>query len=141
MERIIKKAVDMEHYLTDACIVWCFDDRFSSLLTKIIKERKMKHIDLVKIAGGAKPLAGKGGAERDFLISQIAASVKLHHPPILILMTHSDCGAYNLKFRNSSEEIEFYTSELSRARETAVKSFPNLKVETLFADANGVVEV
>ena len=66
-----------EHYKADACVVWCFDDRFSDLLEAFKKERGFKRIDVVencwrrKSARGGRVLTGLtagGGPERDFVL-------------------------------------------------------------------------
>ena len=56
MKNILPFRSPKEHYVADACVVWCFDNRFSVLLQAFTKG--VKNIDLVKVAGGAKALAG-----------------------------------------------------------------------------------
>src|SRR5258708_3693122 len=104
-----------EHYQADACILWCFDDRFSGLLEDFKKKRNFKHTDVIECAGGAKALAADSGPERDFILNQIGASVRLHRAPLAVLMVHIDCGGYggSEAFRNdSSAEYGHHESEL-----------------------------
>jgi len=54
---IVKFRTKDGHYHADAAVVWCFDDRFYKLLKKFGKKQGFGHIDLVKVAGGAKALA------------------------------------------------------------------------------------
>lgn len=123
MERVIDFPVQSEHYHADACTVWCFDDRFSPALEKLVNATQCKHIDLIKVAGGAKGLASGDDAERAYLLDQIAKSIKLHEPNVIWLMVHADCGAYgNPKFDSPEAEAAFFAEELGKA-ESAVRIF------------------
>ncbi|OGZ44849.1 MAG: hypothetical protein A3F26_00475 [Candidatus Ryanbacteria bacterium RIFCSPHIGHO2_12_FULL_47_12b] len=130
MNTIFSFQSNKTHYTADACIVWCFDDRFSKLLDEYIKQQNFAHVDLVKIAGGAKDLASpENEPARAYLLDQIAKSIKLHHTKEIILMAHSECGAYG-----GSTDVDFYTNELQRARESVQKQFPDITVECIYAD-------
>src|SRR3989338_7739398 len=86
MRQIIKHQSSYDHYESDACIVWCFDARFSALLEKFIAEKELRNIDLIKIAGGARVFATHEiEAEEDYFRGQIEKSVKLHHTRKVIL--------------------------------------------------------
>jgi len=147
MERVIDCPVDPEHYPADACAVWCFDDRFSPLLERLIHETQCKHIDLVKVAGGAKGLADPADeGERTYLLDQITKSVKLHKPKEIWLMVHADCGAYgNPKFENHDAEAKFFTEELRKAEDAVRTFFQKNNIATpiikYFADFKGVARV
>ena len=55
----------------------------------------MVNSDPIKIAGGAKVLASpEREADREFVLDQIRKSMRLHGTRRVILMVHSDCGAY-----------------------------------------------
>ncbi len=116
MARLIDQAVDHAHYRADACIVWCFDDRFSPLLETLIKREGFSRIDLIKVAGGAKDLASPAHTDdRRYLLAHIEKSITLHHPRKIILMVHAECGAYGRPFSNREEETQFYAGELGKA--------------------------
>lgn len=146
MERILSDKVSAHHYRADACMVWCFDDRFSGLLKKFIEVKGFKHVDLIKVAGGAKSLASPAGdAEKEYLLDQIAKSIKLHQTPLVVLAVHADCGTYGKSFDNNNADQEFYAGELSRAKET-VESFlkqtnAGASVEKYFADFDGLSRI
>ena len=134
MERVLKKKSEAGHYKADACIVWCFDDRFSPLLESFMREKQFSHIDLIKIAGGAKDLASPADASaREYLLDQIAKSIKLHHAPLVILMAHSECGAYD-----GSMDENFYIAELKKAANVVKEKFPEISIESYFADFEGM---
>ena len=145
MKRVISHQSNSEHYKADACIVWCFDDRFSSLLEQFIRESKFQHADLVKIAGGAKGLTSPADPfERQYVLDQIGKSIALHHTPKVILMAHSECGAYGKQFADRKDEESFYQKELAKAVD-AVKSFmknryPETRVLSYFADFDGLMK-
>lgn len=138
MEKIVSYDSSREHYAADACIVWCFDDRFSGLLGEFSKG--FKHFDLVKIAGGAKVLAGGTSPERDFVVGQIKTSVRLHGTKKIILMFHRDCGAYggSKSFADDDAERLHFESQLVDARNFLVGEISDIPVEVYFADFDGL---
>ncbi len=131
------------HYTADACVVWCFDDRFYKLLKAFGKQEGWGHIDLVKVAGGAKALAADDGApssDRDFVLDQIKKSAMLHGTKRVVLMLHRDCGGYggSKQFAGSDAEKAFFTDQLDRVRRFVRREFPGLAVEAVFADFDGL---
>ena len=137
---VVKFKTHAEHYTADACVVWCYDDRFYKLLKAFGKKQGFKNIDLVKIAGGAKALAGDAGPDRDFVINQIKTSVRLHGTKRVILMLHRDCGAYggSKSFEDPEAERAHYESQLSVARDFVKKEVPAVPVDIYFADFDGL---
>ncbi|TSC82686.1 MAG: hypothetical protein G01um101420_209 [Parcubacteria group bacterium Gr01-1014_20] len=138
--RLIKSEIDMAHYQADAVILWCVDDRFSSLLSDFIKLKQFKHVDLVKIAGGSKDLADAIKPENSFAFGQIKKLIELHHAPNIILVNHANCGAYGKKFETENEESVFHKTEFQKARLLLKANLDkNLNIETYFADRGGLV--
>src|SRR3989344_3835639 len=117
-----------EHYTADAVLVWCFDDRFAPALHEFLKVKHIVHKDLICIAGGLKTLASPDTeGDREFVLSQIQASLKLHKPQVVYLMVHSDCGKYGgLTAFGSDEhtELEQYRIEAKKAEEDLAKNLP-----------------
>jgi carbonic anhydrase len=149
MEKVFSFESSPEHYHADACVVWCFDDRFYKLLKAFGKAKGAKHIDLVKVAGGAKGLAVPANAAptdlaaRDFLLAQIKASIRLHGTKRIILMTHRDCGAYggSAAFADSDAERAAHAAQLAAARDFVASELPDVIVESLFADWDGLYAI
>ena len=139
MQPVLSFHTKPDHVSVDACIVWCFDPRFSALLHAFERERGYAHTDIVKVAGGAKDLASPGlGSSREYLLGQIEASLRLHHAPRVILMMHDDCGAYGGR-RGSTH----YEAELRKARQVletflSGKGKGDTEIELLFCDFEGV---
>ncbi|MDO8516244.1 MAG: hypothetical protein Q7S28_03275 [bacterium] len=143
MKQAVRHSSPKDHYKADVCIVWCFDKRFASLLQEFVRVRGFEHFDQISVAGGAKALAAeKGDNERTFVMGQIEKSIKLHHTARIILMTHSDCGAYGgLKaFGTEENERAHHVKELRRAAKTVTESFPGIPIERMFADFEGLHE-
>lgn len=128
-----------EHYTADAAIVWCFDDGWRNALAKFEKARGYKCVDEIKCAGGAKLLArGSDALSAAFILNQIKLSLNLHHTKRVVLMTHSDCGAYGglRAFENSPKiERKKHFGYLRAAKRFLRSKLPRwVKIEGAFAD-------
>lgn len=139
MKKILHHKVPKDHYHADACVIWCFDDRFSMLFESFKKAMKFKNIDLVKVAGGAKVLATpQAEPEEKYILGQIEKSIKLHHTKRIALMVHSECGAYGKQFENIRAEQKFYLNELQKAKRTVQKFLKQIHrekpVDAYYAD-------
>jgi hypothetical protein len=131
-----------EKYHCDAAIVWCFDNRFDLAFRKFLKRAGVMNCDPIKVAGGAKCLASpESGAEREFILEQIRKSMRLHGTARVILMLHSDCGAYGgLKaFGNiAAVESAYMAHELALATAALRDAIAGIQVEGYFVDFEGV---
>lgn len=140
MENILFRS-PKSHYEADAAIVWCFDNRFWQLLLAFVKERGLKWFDPVILAGGAKSLAS-ANEEGKAVMEQIQASIRSHHAPRVILMTHSDCSGYGglQAFGNDpAAERAKHKEDLERAAAAVRTAVPeSVSVETYFADFDGI---
>ena len=148
MEPLVKFESSKEHYAANACVVWCFDDRFYKLLKAFGKQEGFSHIDLVKIAGGAKALASTDGAssDRDFVLNQIKTSVRLHGAKRIVLMLHRDCGAYggSKSFADADVEKAELVTQLHQAQDLVKKELADvdgLVVDAVFADFDGLYKI
>lgn len=146
MQKIIDIQIQKERYIAAACIVWCFDDRFTPTLDAFIKEKGFEHCDVVRVAGGSKSLASpENESERVFILKQIEISLRLHQAQRIILMNHSDCGAYGgLKSFGGDESTEkiAHIAELGKAKEFLKKNIGSDKpIDLVFADCSGVWEM
>lgn len=146
MRKVFHFDAPRDKYQCDAAVVWCFDNRFEAGLRKYLKRAGIVNIDPIKVAGGAKSLAApEHAADRAFLLEQLAKSVRLHGTDRIILMLHSDCGAYGgleSAFRGDKRwEAEQMERDLRLAAGTVLARFPTAKVETYFVDFEGVWEV
>ncbi|MGA8621449.1 MAG: carbonic anhydrase [Candidatus Sulfotelmatobacter sp.] len=95
MKKVFHFESSRERYQCDAAIRWCFDSRFDLAFRKFLKRIGVLYSDPIKIAGGAKSLASPElETDREFVLEQIRKSISLHGTKPVILMVHSDCGAY-----------------------------------------------
>ena len=143
---ILKYKSPKGHYRADVCIVWCFDARFGKLFKRFVSTRKFRHYDVIAVGGGAKSFTDTGDKiGREFLLRQVETSAKLHHPPLVVLMTHSDCGAYGgLRAFGDDQAVERKRHEgyLRAAKNFLCRKLPrSVKIETVFADFNGLHSV
>ena len=133
MVRLLVKS-KKEHYTADACVVWCYDNRFWKAFQNLLEDQKIKYFDPIFIAGGSKSIASPDDeSERNFVLKQIELSIKLHNASHIILMNHSDCGGYGgLKFSSEEEEYLFHKKELEEARKVVQERFPKIRVKAIF---------
>lgn len=130
-------------YHCDAAVVSCFDNRFQLGFTKFLKRIGISNSDVIKIAGGAKFLASpEHETDREFVLEQIRKSVRLHGTRLVILMLHSDCGAYgglDGAFDNDAQaEARHHEKELRAATEFLAKAIPGIDVQAYFVDFEGI---
>jgi hypothetical protein len=138
--RLLSYSSPREHYKADAAILWCFDDRFSKLLEHFIWHLGLSHKDVVQVAGGAKDLA-EDGIGRQYLFKQISGSLSLHHPKLVWLMFHDECGAYDGK-----TGVDFYRTEAGKAflavrQHLDSNGMKDVKIRVAFADFDGLDEL
>ena len=133
-----------EKYHCDAAVVWCFDNRFDLGFSKFLKRSGMVKTDVIKVAGGAKCLASPDrDYEREFVLDQILKSIRLHGTKRVILMVHSDCGAYGglERFRGDEKaEALHHQQELQRAADALLHSISEVEVSGYFAAFDGIWE-
>ena len=113
-------------------------------LRQLIKRTGILHFDPIRVAGGAKCLAGDDSeADRQFVLEQVRKSVELHGTDTVVLMLHSDCGAYGglAAFQNeAAREAENHRQDLHRAIDFLQSKLPQLNVRGYFVDFEGVWE-
>ena len=142
MQKVFHFESPRETYVCDAAIVWCFDNRFELGFRKFLKRIGVNYTDPIKIAGGAKCLASpERESDREFVLDQIRKSIRLHDTRRVILMVHSDCGAYGglAAFDNSPRmEAALLRDELHLAAAVVSKAIPEIMVDGYFVDFEGV---
>jgi len=122
--------------------VGCFDNRFETASRKLLNRIGVVQPDPIKIAGGAKALASPDEEfHRTFVLDQIQKSIRLHGTDRVILMLHSDCGAYgglDGRFQgDTAAEATHHRAELKRAEEFLKSAIPGLTVDCFFLNFEG----
>jgi carbonic anhydrase len=142
MEKVFHFDSDRSHYSADAAVLCCFDERIRTAVQKFLKKQGITRPDMILVAGGAKTLASPASDfERDFIVGQIGLSIKLHGTRRVLLMTHSDCGAYGglAKFEaDTKREAEYHEREMARAAALVRRAFPEVAVECYFVSFDGI---
>jgi hypothetical protein len=142
MEKLLHFDSPPGDYRAGACVVSCFDARFDAAIRKFLKRRGIVMADHIKIAGSAKCLASPEHEEdRDFVLRQIRLSMRRHGSTSLILLIHSDCGAYGglAAFeRDTMREAACLVRELRRARDYIRENEPGLETEAYFVNFEGI---
>lgn len=145
MEKVFHFDAPREKYNCDAAIVWCFDNRFQLGFSKFLKRIGICNSDPIKIAGGAKCLASpEHETDREFILDQIRKSIRLHRTRLVILMLHSDCGAYGglAGFGGDpAREAQHHEDELRRAAAFLQNAIPGIEMRAYFVDFEGVWSV
>lgn len=145
MQKLFYFDSPVERYRCDAAVVWCFDNRFELVLRKLLKRLEVGFFDPIRIAGGAKFLASPDReSDREFVLEQIRLSMRLHQTRSVILMLHSDCGAYGglgAFGGDAQKEALHHSLELQNAASYLLSQIPELTVRPFFVDFEGVWEI
>lgn len=84
-----------EPYTSDATVLACFDARFDVALRKVLRRMGLRNPDVIRVAGGPRTLTALGSPlERVVVLEQVRLSRRLHGARRVVLVGHSDCGAY-----------------------------------------------
>jgi carbonic anhydrase len=143
MTKVFHFEAARENYQSDAAVVWCFDNRFHLGFTEFLKRLGIVNSDPIKIAGGAKPLASpERETDREFVLDQIQKSIRLHGTKLVILMLHSDCGAYGGLLGgfggDASREAKHHEAEMQRAADTLRRAVPGIDILGYFVNFEGI---
>jgi carbonic anhydrase len=129
-------------YRSDAAVVWCYDNRFELVFRKLLKRIGVVYSDPIRVAGGAKCLASPATeSEREFVLEQIRISMRLHDTDRVVLMVHSDCGAYGglAAFAGDAQaEARHHRDQLRLAAECLRQALPQVSVVCYYVDFEGV---
>ncbi len=138
MEQILYFDSNPEAYEADATVLACPDARFELVLRKLLKRLGISHPDVIRIVGGPKVFACGSDVEQSFVMEQLLASQRLHHAQRVLLVAHSDCGAYGGLSRrfegDQHRERMFHEHELSHAATTVSASLGHGQVDRCFMD-------
>jgi carbonic anhydrase len=145
MRKVFHFDAPRETYHCDAAVVWCYDDRFDVPFRKFLKHIGVLRPDSIKVAGGAKCIASPDQeTDREFIFDQIRKSIRLHGTRRVILMSHSDCGAYgglgNVFKGDTKAEAAHHQQELQRAASHVAQAIPGMEINTYFVDFEGIWE-
>ena len=143
MKKVFHFDAPRGNYHCDAAILWCFDNRFELGFRKFLKRIGVVNSDPIKIAGGAMCMASpEHESDREFVLEQIRKSMRLHGTKRVILMVHSDCGAYGGLaggFHGDAQaEAVHHERELQRAAANLSEAIPGIEIQGYFVDFEGI---
>ena|SRR5947209_2173046 len=145
MRKVLHFSSPRELYICDAVVIWCFDARFEPGFRKLLKRIGVLQADSIRIAGGAKSLVSpKYESNRLFLIDQLHIAMQLHGAKRVVLMVHSDCGAYGglAAFGGDlKKEAENHSADLQKAAAYIQSVIPELSLEAYYIDFEGVWQI
>lgn len=112
-------------------IFHCIDFRLINETNDFIKNNYGRS-DIVSVAGSSKEIADGNS----YLLKQIEISHNLHHSSKVVLIHHSDCGAYKNSYQFSSpeEEKEKQVNDLFKIELIIKERFPDMTVEKIWAE-------
>lgn len=128
-----------------ALVFHCIDFRFGKAIEKYLEEKNLLgDCDIVAAAGAVKNLVSpKEKSDAEFVLRQIGISKKLHEIQEVMLINHTDCGAYGgaSAFTDDSEEFAKHSEDLKKAKEMIREEFPDLGIRMTVAriDASGKI--
>jgi carbonic anhydrase len=113
-------------------IVHCIDFRLMWSVVNFMQEHGfINDTDEVSFAGGAKDIA-EGNTT---ILDQIDLSHKLHNTKKVVLMNHTDCGAYGGRTAFESDEAEKtkHVEDMTKAKDIIQKKIPGIEVKMVLA--------
>lgn len=120
-------------------IIRCMDFRLGSALRDYLNENGLYNdVDIVSVAGAAKDIAHNDEIGRPFLERQIGISKRLHGITRVILMHHTDCGAYGGRaaFDSDEEETARHADDMAAVEAWLIETYPDIAVDKRLARIN-----
>lgn len=115
----------------DTLVITCIDYRFAIANQEFINETLglKDNYDHISIPGSIYNLVNP--ETRALLFSKFALSVRLHLINRVVIISHSDCGAYggSAIFGSEIAEYETLTADLRKARALLLEKYPTLQVD------------
>lgn len=114
-------------------VLHCMDFRLGSAIRdELAKRGLLDDCDIVAIAGAGKTIISEEPKSwHDTALEMVDLSKKLHEIKTLIIMHHTDCGAYggHAAFESLEAEHEGHVTDMRKAREVIKTRQPDLEVK------------
>ncbi len=133
-------------HVCQALVITCMDFRLVDQTKKWLDEQNLcNNYDLISIAGASKEIANPSDDKnREFLLKSIGVSCNLHSASRVVLIHHSDCGAYGGQqaFFSEEEEKETHEQDMQKSAVIIKEKYPNLDILKVYAiiDKDGKIE-
>ncbi len=111
-------------------VIHCMDFRLVDKTNSFLKENYgTDNYDLISVAGSSKVIAEGNG---DYLLKQIKISHDLHESRKVVLIHHSDCGAYSIEDKDQEKEKQF--ADMEKSKMIIKERFPDMEVGKIWAE-------
>lgn len=119
-------------------LIRCMDFRLRDELMEWIDDSGLFEggFDVVSLAGASKSLADGSDEIKDFFLKQVSVSTELHQAEKVVVLHHSDCGAYAkaYDFASKEEEKAKQIEDMKKAKEIIKGRYPTVEVVLAWAD-------
>lgn len=126
----------MNKHNCENIIFHCIDFRLIDKTNDFIENTYGKdNYDIVSVAGSSKNISDNDEAIKNYLLKQIEISHNLHHSNRVVLIHHSDCGAYKASYKFESEEDEKkkQLEDMDKTEKIIKEKFSDMTVEKIWA--------
>ncbi len=118
-------------------VLHCMDFRLGSAIRNELERRGiLDDCDIVAIAGAGKTIvSSEPESWHEATMSHIVLSKKLHGTKKLLIMNHTDCGAYGGRsaFGDRVEENAQHKADMKKAAGIVADLHPDLTIELVLA--------
>lgn len=114
----------------------CMDFRLTKETIRFLEENQLLgNCDIVSLAGSSKSLADGKDEIKNILLKQIKISKDLHCSTEVVLIHHSDCGAYKASycFTSPNEEKNMQIEDMNKVKSLIKENFPEMEVKKIWA--------
>lgn len=129
---------DEHKHTCSAILIKCIDFRLQTETRRWLHENNLAgDCDVVSLAGASKGLSEEEPIV-NLILKQIRISHELHGAKQVILIHHSDCGAYKsiYTFKNALEEKTTQIDDMKKSEEIIKENFPDMAVKKIWGQMN-----
>jgi carbonic anhydrase len=127
----------------EAVVLTCIDFRFWRETVEFVEKKLgINNFDFPSLPGAAKAI-NESISDDNIAMKCISVPVDLHHVEKIVIVNHSDCGAYGgaVKFNGDRDaEQKFHIGELEKAKEKLQKKYCK-EVISVYAKLNDENEI
>lgn len=127
-------------------MIKCMDYRLQNKTLNWIKENNyFGDCDVISNAGSGKALIDGSPDIKEFILNEIKIGYERHSAKNVIIIHHSDCGAYkDYNFANNEEEKAKQIADMIEEEKIIKEKFPEMNVIKIWAqikdEDNNVIE-
>jgi carbonic anhydrase len=135
----------MSQHSCTAFVLHCMDFRLQKAIHSYLDEKGvLGDCDIVAVAGAAKGIVEPAKpAEKEYLLTQLELSIKLHGTKVVYLMNHTDCGAYGgaMAFDTQEEEAEHHFAHMEKAAAVIREKHSDIVVKNVLIRVDGSEDI